>query len=160
MPFLGRRIRENLVLFLLMGALYFVIYHRVSMPDTQYALYISYGGTLAIEMLLYIWCMYIYLLNVGELKVYIRANLISYGVYAVIFYIVYMLSELLGGVFGTVYSIFFLPFGVGGCIGLNTLLSSSIVHVLFIAVIFAVPLLVHERYDLTEEYFNSLEDRH
>ena len=158
MPFLGRRIKENLFVYLLMGLLYSIIYKNVSMPDTVQALHISYGGALVVAMFLYVYCMYTYLMNVGDLPCFIRVNIVAYAVYVVVFYALYAAAALLGGVFLEIYRIFFQPFSVFGFLGLSSLVSSVIVHILNLAVIFVVPFFIRDNYDPTEDYFNSVEN--
>lgn len=157
MPFIRRRIRENFILFLVMGFLYHIIYRSVQIPDYPYSLSISYGGAIVIAMFAYVFFLYTYLLNVGDLRIYFKVNFIAYGLYMVFYYIFlaidmnfWRISE--WTLFDKLYGMFFMPYSLFEPFGLDRVLSSLIVHIIFLLVIGVVPFLIREQYDPLEEY--------
>jgi len=159
MPFFWKRFRENLVLFFLMGLLYTIIYHFAVMPSATYAVTISYGGALVLALFAHSYCLYSYLINVGELKPYIWVNFVAYLSYMVIYYGVYIASEFLGGIVNTVYKFFFMPYDLFAIWGLKTWLSALIVHIIYIISIAVIPFLARENIDPFEEYFTTNEEQ-
>lgn len=158
MPFLHRRIRENFILFLLMGFLYHIIYRSIELPISPYALPISYGGVIVIAMFAYVFFLYTYLMNVGNLGIYFRVNYIAYGVYMTFYYIFLTIDMNFWRIsewtfFDKLYGMFMMPYSLFEPFGLGRVLSSAIVHIIFLLVIGLVPLLVREQYDPLEEYF-------
>ena len=163
MPFLHRRIRENFILFLLMGFLYHIIYRSVELPMSPYALPISYGGALVIAMFGYIFLLHTYLLNVGDLKIYFKVNLIAYGAYLAFYYIFLIIDMNFWRIsswtiFDKLYGMLMMPYSLFEPFGLNRVLSSALVHIIYLLVIGIVTLFVREQYDTLEEYFKSDND--
>ena len=163
MPFFMRRVRENFILFLLMGFIYHIIYHNVPMPDNPIALPISYGGALIIAMFGYIFFLHSYLMNVGDLKLYFKVNILAYCAYMIFYYIFltidmnfWRISE--WTIFDKLYGMFMMPYSLFEPFGLNRVFSSLIVHIIFILVIGIIPFLVKEYYDPLEEYLKTKED--
>ncbi len=157
MPFLHRRIRENFILFLLMGFLYHLIYRSIELPISPYALPISYGGAVVLAMFGYVFFLYTYLLNVGDLRVYFKVNFIAYGVYMAFYYIFltidmnfWRISE--WTIFDKLYGMFMMPYSLFEPFGLGRVSSSLIVHIIFLLVIGVVPFFIREQYDPLEEY--------
>ncbi len=163
MPFIRRRIRENFILFLLMGFLYHIIYRSIELPISPYALPISYGGAIVVAMFGYLFLLYTYLLNVGDLRVYFKVNVIAYSLYILFYYIIltidmnfWRISE--WTIFDKIYGMFMMPYSLFEPFGLSRVLSSALVHIIFLLVIGIVPLFIREYYDPLEEYFQSDND--
>ena len=54
--------------------------------------------------------------------------------------------------FDTLYGMFFMPYSLFEPFGLDRVLSSLIVHIIFLLVIGVVPFFIREQYDPLEEY--------
>lgn len=155
MPFFWRRLRENLVLFFGMGLLYTIIYHFATIPDATYAVTISYAGALILAFFAHLYFLHSYLLNVGDLKSYMLVNVAAYLVYVVIYYVIYLINECVGGWFRTVYWIFLMPYDVFVIWGAKTWLSAAIVHIIYLISVALMPFTLRESSDPLEEYFSA-----
>lgn len=144
MPFLFRRIRENIFLFIAMGLLYFFIYRNVQMPDNAIALPISYGGFLIFAMFIHEYFLYSYLLNIGNPNVYLLTNLVAYAVYVVFFYIIYFLGTYLVPAIGTFYNIIFKFYDLFVFTGISRGFSSFLVHIVYIISIIITPFFIKD----------------
>lgn len=160
MPFIRRRVRENFVLFLVMGFLYHIIYRSIELPAYPHALPISYGGVIAVAMFAYVFFLHTYLMNVGDLRIYYKVNFISYGIYMVFYYIFLAIDMNFWRIsewtfFDRLYGMFFMPYSLFEPFGLDRVLSSLLVHIAFLLAVGVVPLFVREYYDPLEEYFTN-----
>ena len=155
MPFLFRRIRENLYLFTAIGLIYFLIYKNVHMPDNAIALPIACGGFLAVAMFLYEYFLYLYLINIGNPNIYLVTNLAAYAVYMILFYIIYFLSIYHVPTLGNIYQILFKLYSLFEFTGISTGLSALAVHGIFLAAVIVTPFFVKDNSSTPlDEYLN------
>lgn len=157
MPFLFRRIRENVFLFIAMGLLYFFIYRKVQMPDNAIALPISLGGFLVIALFAYEYFLYSYLLNIGNANIYLVTNLVAYAVYMVFFYVIYF-AGYSASLFQAVYDTLFKPYDLFVFAGLSRGLSSLLVHIVYMGAVVITPFFVKDNsVNPLEDYLKSEE---
>lgn len=158
MPFLFSRIRENIVLFTVIGLIYSLIYNNIQMPDYPFTLPISCGGFLIVALFLHEYFLYSYLNNIGDANVYLLTNLVSYGVYIVLFYIIFFFSMFNISFFRTVYEFIFRPYDVFAYLGTSRGVSTLLVHIIYIASIILTPYFVKDNsVNPLEEYLNREE---
>lgn len=140
MPFLFKRIRENSFLFFLVGIIYYVVYHKLAnAPNTGETILVSCMGFLAVGAIFY--CIYLksYLMSFEAINIYMKTNLLAYLGYVLIFYVIYALDALVGG---GIYELLFAPYDMLIVFGLGRLMSTVVVHILFMAVTFLLPYFV------------------
>lgn len=158
MPYLGRRLRENFLLFLAMGLVYYFLYHNAILPAGKFPMAISYAGVLIVALFIYVYFLHTYLVNVGDVRDYIVVNASAYIVYVVVYYITLMLYALVGGVFARIYALFFAPFNLFCVWGVNTALSALLVHIIYVAVIWIVPVFFWEKPMPYGDYFQEIDE--
>ena len=158
MPFLFSRIRENVLLFSVIGLIYSLIYTNIQMPNYEFALPISCGGFLIIALFIHEYFLYSYLDNIGDANVYLLTNLVSYSVYMILFYIIFFLSLFNVGFFRTIYDYIFKPYDVFAYFGLSRGISALIVHIIYISTIIVTPFFVKDNsINPLEEYLGREE---
>ena len=149
MPFLLKRIRENLTIFFVMGIAYFVAYNIIAkFPDNAETVFVSCAGFVAVAMIVYCRFLRSYLLSIDDVVVYAKTNMAAYGIYVAVFYLLFAFDALLGG--GRIYSVLFMPYDVITVFGANRFVSTIFVHILFFVLTLILPYFVrkqeYERY--------------
>lgn len=144
MPFLFKRIRENLFIFFVMGILYFSAYHFIAkMPETGDALFVSCAGFLAVAAIVYAWFLRTYLINLDNIEFYIKTNMSAYLAYMAVFYLLFLANYLAPG--DMIYSFLFAPYDALAALGMNRFLSTAAVHAAFIFITFITPYFVRKQ---------------
>lgn len=144
MPFLFKRIRENLYVFLGMGLIYFFAYHKIAnTPKSAETVFVSCAGFLLAAMIVYICFLRSYLLCLDDLEIYVKTNLTAYAVFAAVFYVLFGFSAVLGG--DGLYSVFFAPYDVLTVFGASRLASTFFVHITFFVVTLVLPCVIRKQ---------------
>lgn len=139
MPFLFKRVRETFVLFIVMGLVYSFIYKNIHFTVNPYAFPISCGGFLVLALFAFVYLLYLYLENINDLRIYFFTNYTAYIIYMAVFYILYTIAAFDVPFIRTAYLILFNPYNVFCYWNLSPLLSSLLVHIIYLVVIAVTP---------------------
>lgn len=144
MPFLFRRIRENLCIFLGMGLIYFFAYHKIAkLPESSETVFVSCAGFLLVAMLIYGGFLRSYLLSFEDLVIYVKTNLTAYGVNLVVFCLIFALNAFSGG--DVIYSVLLAPYDVLTAFGASKIVSVVFVHIVVLIITVALPCFIREQ---------------
>lgn len=139
MPFLFKRVRETLALFLVMGLIYSLIYKNIAFTVNPYAFPISCGGFLVLALFAFVYLLYLYLDNINDLSSYLFTNYAAYIIYMAVFYVLFSLAAFDIPFARSIYLFFFNPYNVFCYWGISAFISSFLVHIIYLAAIAVTP---------------------